>query len=424
MHVLNSAAEEHGQRALDEALAQLERTARLCDLPAGLHEMLAHPRRSLEVAVPIRLDTGDVRTFEGFRVQHSLTRGPGKGGLRYHPDVTLSEVKALAMLMTWKCALVDIPFGGAKGGIRCSPEMLSRAEVERLTRRFATEIAPLIGSGRDVMAPDMNTGEREMAWVMDTLSTLIGYPVQASVTGKPVVVGGSHQRRTATGMGVAECVRQAAARWPLRTPARVVVAGFGNVGRATAEELDRDERFSIVGISDVSGGRYDPSGLSLRDVEEQLRTGAVVRELTVGEPCGVDELLEQDCDVLVPAAVAGVLHRGNADAVRAAVVVEGANAPTTHEADEILHERGVVVVPDILANAGGVIVSYFEWAQGLQAMSWTPSWIWERMLAGLREAFEEVADEASERGLGLRDAANCLAVRRVADAHRARGLYP
>ncbi len=408
--------------AWSAALAQLDRAASLLGLDAGLHEMLRHPRRVVEVAVPIRLDGGGMRTFEGFRVQHSLTRGPGKGGLRYHPGVTLDDVKALAMLMTWKCALVDLPFGGAKGAVRCDPAQLSTAELERLTRRYAAEIMPLIGPGRDVMAPDLNTGEREMAWIMDTYSTATGYAVAASVTGKPVVVGGSRQRGSATGVGVAECVRLAAARLGLRAPVRVAVAGYGNVGRAAAEALAADDDVAIVGIGDVGGARVDPAGLPVDAVGAALAAGATVAELPYGEPCGRDELLVCECDVLIPAAVAGVLHAGNADAVQARVVVEGANGPTTPAADAILADRGIAVVPDLLANAGGVIVSWFEWAEGLHAVSQGRAQ--EPMLDKLRAAFAEVAHEADRAGVGLRDAALCLAVRRVAETHEARGLYP
>jgi glutamate dehydrogenase (NAD(P)+) len=406
------------------ALAQLDRASELLALDEGMREMLRIPRRSIEVAVPIRLDSGKTRTFAGYRVQHSLTRGPGKGGLRYHPDVTLDEVRALAMLMTWKCALVDIPFGGAKGGIQCDPSTMSIAEIERMTRRYASEISPLIGPDRDIMAPDMNTGEREMAWIMDTYSTAIGYTVGPSVTGKPVAVGGSPERRGATGAGMAECVRLATAHVQLEQPVRIAVAGYGNVGRQTAELLTADPRFLLVGLSDVTGARYDPDGLSTAEIADELDGGRSVAELSSGTPLDREALLTCACDVLIPASVPGVLHRGNAAAISARIVVEGANAPTTEEADELLARNGVIVVPDILANAGGVIVSYFEWAQGLQAMPWTPAWIAERMVDMMRTAFSAVVAESAQRQLTLRDAALCLGVQRVADAHVARGLYP
>lgn len=406
------------------ALAQLDRASELLSLDEGMHEMLQQPRRSIEVAVPIRMDDGRVRTFAGFRVQHSLTRGPGKGGLRYHPSVTLDEVRALAMLMTWKCALVDIPFGGAKGGIRCDPSTMTLAERERMTRRYASEIAPLIGPDRDIMAPDMNTGEREMAWIMDTYSTALGYTVGPSVTGKPVAVGGSPQRRGATGAGMAECVRLAADLAGLPSPVRIAVAGYGNVGRTTAELLTADPRFVLVGLSDVSGARYAADGLSPAEIGAELDAGRSVSELAGGDPLDRDALLTCDCDVLVPASVPAVLHAGNAAEILARIVVEGANGPITRDADELLAARGVTVVPDILANAGGVIVSYFEWAQGLQAMPWTPAWVSERMVEMMRAAFRAVVDESEQRGLPLRDAALCLGVQRVADAHGARGLYP
>lgn len=406
------------------ALEQLARASELLSLDEGMHEMLRLPRRSIEVAVPVRLDDGRVRTFPGYRVQHSLTRGPGKGGLRYHPGVTLDEVRALAMLMTWKCALVDIPFGGAKGGITCDPSTMTVPELERMTRRYASEIAPLIGPDRDIMAPDMNTGEREMAWIMDTYSTALGYTVGPSVTGKPVTVGGSPQRRGATGAGMAECVRLAADHAKLDGPVRIAVAGYGNVGRTTAELLAADPRFVLVGLSDVSGARYAADGLPVAEIGAELDAGRKVSTLSSGTQLDRDALLTCACDVLVPASVPAVLHAGNAGAIAARIVVEGANGPITGEADELLTRNGVTVVPDILANAGGVIVSYFEWAQGLQAMPWTPAWVSERMVEMMRAAFAAVVAESERRELTLRDAALCLGVQRVADAHTARGLYP
>jgi glutamate dehydrogenase (NAD(P)+) len=417
--------EHDADAAWDDALRQLERAAAVLGLDPGLHEMLGRPRRSVEVAVPIRRDDGSVSTYTGYRVQHSTTRGPAKGGLRYHPDVTADEVKALAMWMTWKCALVDIPYGGAKGAVRCDPAELSVPELERITRRYASEILPLIGPDRDILAPDMNTGEREMAWIMDTYSTSAGHPVGPSVTGKPVIVGGSEARRAATGLGLADAVEAAVRGAGLVGPVRVVVSGYGNVGRVAAEELRRRGGFLVVGIGDVSGGRYDPAGLPLERAGEMLDAGAGgLAEVPLGDAIGVEDLLEADCDVLIPAAVSGVLHERNAARVHARLVVEGANGPTTGAADEILGDAGVQVVPDIVANAGGVVVSYFEWVQGIQAMAWAPADVRRLLGARVLTAFEEVWTFAGDHDVNLRDAALAIAVKRVADTHLARGLYP
>jgi len=410
--------------AWDEAQLQLARAASILGLDEGTHEMLRRPRRTLEVAVPIRRDDGSVSTYAGVRVQHSTTRGPGKGGLRYHPSATVDDVRALAMLMTWKCALVDLPYGGAKGAIRCDPAELSAAELERLTRRYASEIAPLIGPDKDILAPDMNTGEREMAWIMDTYSTAMGHPVGASVTGKPTIVGGTAPRRAATGAGIVTCLRRAATLAGQAPPVRVAISGYGNVGRTVAELLAGDPDMRVVAVADAGGGRVDPDGLAIATLGEWLDAGGALADAPVGAPTDREAVLVADCDVLVPCAVAGVLDEGNADDVRARVVVEGANGPTTAAADAILAERGVMVVPDILANAGGVIVSYFEWVQGLQAMSWPATEVAERLEARLVAALEAVVACAAAYGVDLRTGALCLAVQRVVDAHRARGLYP
>lgn len=407
-----------------EATGQLERAGRMLDLPAGLVDMLGRPRRILEVAVPIRLDSGEIRTFPGFRVQHSFTRGPAKGGLRYHPDATLEETKALAMVMTWKTALVDIPFGGAKGAIRCDPGTLSLGERERLTRRYANEIMPVIGPERDVLAPDMNTGEREMAWIMDTYATARGHAGGACVTGKPLIVGGARERRSATGIGVAECVRLAARELGLMPPIRVAVAGYGNVGRTAAELLAADPDYMLVGASDVLGARHDGTGLDVDELRGAVEAGEGIGAASTGHRIARDELLELPCDVLIPAAVGGVIHEGNADALRARIVVEGANCPTTAGADAMLLERGLLVVPDLLANSGGVIASHFEWVQALGGMSSPDTDAAERLVQRIHSAFAATAAFAQRSEIGLRDAAMCIAVRRVAEAHLARGLYP
>jgi glutamate dehydrogenase (NAD(P)+) len=414
-----------GDAAWAKSLSEFQRAAARIGLDDGMTEMLGRPRRSIEVAVPIRTDNGGLRTFEGYRVQHSITRGPGKGGVRYHPEVTLNEVRALAMNMTWKCALVEIPYGGAKGGIRCDPRGLSEHELERMTRRYASEIMALIGPGRDVLAPDIGTSEREMAWIMDTYNTAVGMTLGAPVTGKPVVVGGSSGRRRATGYGVAECVRQAVALEGLGAPVRVAISGYGDVGRVAAEELARDgDAFSIVAIGDVSGGRHDPAGLNVDDAARHMDMGAPLVGWEAGEPVTPEDVLTADCDVLIPAAVGGVIHGGNADAIAARVVVEGANGPTTVEADESLAARGVRVIPDILANAGGVIASHLESVQSAHGQQWTPAETYSGVQQRLRGAFGAVVEIAGQQEVPLREAALSLSIGRVATAHRTLGLYP
>jgi glutamate dehydrogenase (NAD(P)+) len=414
-----------GDAAWAKALSEYRQAARRIGLDDGMVEMLGHPRRSIEVAVPIRGDDGLTRTFEGYRVQHSITRGPGKGGVRYHPELTLNEVRALAMNMTWKCALVEIPYGGAKGGIRCNPRDLSEYELERMTRRYASEIMALIGPGRDVLAPDIGTSEREMAWIMDTYNAALGMTLGAPVTGKPVVVGGSSGRRRATGYGVAECVRIAVGLEGLAPPVRVAIAGFGEVGRVAAEMLagDRDA-FTIVAAGDVSGGRHDPGGLDVAELGRHIDEGGHLLEHDAGEGLAPEQLLEVDCDVLIPAAVGGVINETNADRIRARIIVEGANGPTTFEADQRLVERGVTVVPDILANAGGVIASHLESIQGVQGLPWTPNETYAGVQQRLQEAFTAARDIAEQQDVHLREAALCLAIGRVATAHRTLGLYP
>jgi glutamate dehydrogenase (NAD(P)+) len=416
-----------GEAGWHDAVTAAERAGERIGLDAGTIEMLTRPRRSVEVAVPIRLDSGELRTFAGFRVQHSLTRGPAKGGVRYHPEVSLSETKALAMNMTWKCALVDIPYGGGKGGVRCTPESLSATELERITRRYANEIMPLIGPGRDILAPDIGTSEREMAWLLDTYNAAFGAVLGSPVTGRPVVVGGSSGRRRATGYGVAECVKMAAALRGLDAPVRVAVSGFGDVGRVAAELLASADGFVVVAASDVSGGCWSPDGLDVRGLAAHVDSGEPIStfEGTEGaEAVGRDELLELPCDVLVPAAVGGVVNARNVDRVRASIVVEGANGPLTGEAEHALEERGVTVVPDVLANAGGVIASHLESVQDAHGLPWTATETCDGVRRRLANAFELVCDYAAGTGATMREAALCLAMDRVASAHRTLGLYP
>lgn len=399
------------EKSLPAAREQLARAAGVLGLSAELHEMLLMPRRSLEVAVPFRLDTGEVRTVTGWRVQHNLTRGPGKGGVRYQPHLDRDAVTALAMLMSWKCALVDIPYGGAKGGVRCDPRALSVNEIERLTRRYISEIRPLIGPGQDILAPDLGTGEREMAWMMDTFSAGLAATTPGIVTGKPTVVGGTAGRPSSTGRGVAAVVNRAARALGLARPLRVAVAGFGNVGAATARVLEASGAH-VIAISDADWGRYAEGGLAIGDLPEGIPPS--------GEFIERDEVLEVDCDVLVPASVASVISAANAGRVMARVVVEGANGPTTPAAERVLRERGIQVVPDILANAGGVVGSHFELLE--PHLSATAHH--ERVATVLEHTFDAVAKFAREANVSLRDAAVCIGVSRVAEAHLARGLYP
>jgi glutamate dehydrogenase (NAD(P)+) len=406
------------------ALAQLDEAAAFVGLDPDLHEVFRTPKRILTVSIPVRMDDGRVEVFTGFRVHHSIARGPAKGGIRYHPDVSVDEVKALAMWMTWKCAVVGIPYGGAKGGVRVDPKQLSDGELERLTRRYASEILPFIGPERDIPAPDVNTDERIMAWIMDTYSMNQGYSVPGVVTGKPVSVGGSQGRAGATSRGVLT-VTQAALRHLGMPPEGVSVAiqGFGKVG-GFAAQLFHDAGFTVVAVSDVKGGVYNPRGLNPTAVMRHKAEADTVAGFPGADAITNAELLELDVDVLVPAAMEDQITEANAPRVRARLVVEGANGPTTPEADRILEDRGVTVVPDILANAGGVTVSYFEWVQDIQAYFWTEDEVNARMRDVMERAFEEVRALAAERRVRLRLAALALGISRVAEAHRARGLFP
>jgi glutamate dehydrogenase (NAD(P)+) len=414
-----------GQTAWQSALIQLENAVEQLGLDDGLHDLLRTPRRALTVSVPLRRDDGTIEVHQGYRVQHNLSRGPAKGGVRYHPSTDMDEVKALAMWMTWKCALIGIPYGGAKGGVAVDPRLLSRNELERLTRRYASEIIPIIGPERDIPAPDVGTDEQTMAWMMDTYSVQTGYTVTGVVTGKPVAIGGSEGRGGATSRGVMyaafSALHEAAVDHRGKT---VAVQGFGKVGGLAAQYL-HDHGCIVVAVSDVKGGIYNPRGLNPAALMRHLRAGA---DTVVGFP-GTDtitneELVELDVDILVPAALEGVITQDNADRIRARYVVEGANGPTTPDADAILEDRGVIVVPDVLANSGGVAVSYFEWVQDLQAYFWSEDEVNDRLKALMERAYGEVSALAQERGISLRTAAQMIGVGRVAEAHRTRGLYP
>ncbi|WP_336650672.1 Glu/Leu/Phe/Val dehydrogenase [Kocuria rosea] len=414
---------------LDDALSQLKAAVETLSYGPGQHQMLARPRREMSVSIPLRRDDGTVDVFTGHRVQHNFSRGPAKGGVRFSPHVTLDEVRALAMWMTWKCALLDVPYGGAKGGVTIDPRNYSPAELERVTRRYTSEILPIIGPERDIPAPDIGTDERTMAWMMDTYSTSVGFTVPSVVTGKPVSLGGSLGRSSATSKGVvhialAHIALAALAHRGLRPHgSTAAVQGFGKVGAGAAEFL-AEAGVRVVAVGDQYGAVHTASGLDVpRLLAHAERTGSVIG-FEGADAIGSDELLELDVDLLIPAAVEGVLHEGNAHHVRAGIVVEGANGPTTAAADRQLHTQGVLVVPDILANAGGVIVSYFEWVQGNQAYWWTADEVDERLERRMLQGWTSVLETARRREVTLREAATLTAVQRVAEAHTTRGLYP
>jgi glutamate dehydrogenase (NAD(P)+) len=390
----------------------------------GLHRMLATPRREIHVAVPLRRDTGETVLFHGFRVQHNVSRGPGKGGLRYHPSVDIDEVRALAMWMTWKCGVVDLPYGGAKGGVAIDPRQFSKAELERVTRRYTSEIMPMIGPDTDIMAPDMGTDAQTMAWVMDTYSVNRGYTIPAVVTGKPLAVGGSLGRGTATSAGIVHVTAAALAEAGEKLDGvSVAVQGFGKVG-SHAASIFAARGARVVAVSDQYGGIHADTGLDVERLFAHVQqTGSVVG-FDGADPVSNTDLLALDVDVLVPAAVEGVLGEAAAGRVRARYVVEGANGPTTTAGDRVLAKNGVTVVPDVLANAGGVVVSYFEWVQANQTYWWTEHEIAEKLEHRMTTAYQEVSAMARTHGVSLRDAALMIGVKRTAEAHEIRGLYP
>lgn len=410
---------------LADALHQLDGAAALLGLDAGQHAMLAKPRREVTVSVPLRRDDGSVQVLTGHRVQHNLTRGPAKGGVRFSPHVTLDEVRALAMWMTWKCALLDVPYGGGKGGVTVDPATCSEAELERVTRRYTSEIGPLIGPTKDIPAPDLGTDERVMAWMMDTYSIGQGHTVLGLVTGKPLALGGSLGRPSATSRGVAHVACRALDHLGVDARgATAAVQGFGKVGRDAARFLAA-AGMRVQVVSDQHGAIHADAGLDIAALAAWVdRTGSVVG-FPAGEPVpDPEDVLTGDVDLLVPAAVEGVIHHGNAHQVRARAVVEGANGPTTSAAEEVLLDRGVLVVPDILANAGGVVVSYFEWVQSSQAYWWSEQDIEARLVARMEEAWQRSLARSIDWGISLRAAATTLAVEQVAHAHTMRGLYP
>jgi glutamate dehydrogenase (NAD(P)+) len=405
------------------ALKQFGRAADKLGLDAGIRDVLSRPKRQLIVSIPVRMDDGSIRVFQGYRVQHSIARGPSKGGIRYHPGVTLDEVKALAMWMTWKCAVVSIPFGGAKGGITVDPKQLSAAENERMTRRYTSEISILLGHDRDIPAPDVYTTPQTMAWIMDTFSMTKGYSTLGVVTGKPLSVGGSAGRNEATAEGCFVAIEEAARRMnlPLKG-ATAAVQGFGNAGAAVARFLEEGGA-RVVAVSDSQGAVYDKRGLAMNTVmDAKERKGSVTTAR--GEKIGNDELLELPVDILVPAALEGVITRANAPRVQAKIVAEAANGPTTPDADDILRSKGIVVIPDVLANAGGVTVSYFEWVQDLYSFFWEPDVVRNHLERTIRRAYEDVEETARRYDTDLRTGALILAVGRVEETNRIRGLFP
>jgi glutamate dehydrogenase (NAD(P)+) len=415
----------HRETAYEIAQAQFDRAADVLDLDHDMRRVLREVKRELTVNFPVLMDNGRIEMFTGHRVQHNLARGPAKGGLRFHPDVTLDEVKALAMWMTWKCAVVGLPYGGAKGGVVCDPKTMSQSEQQRLIRRYATEISVIVGPESDIPAPDVGTNPQMMAWFMDTISMHRGYSVPATVTGKPLAIGGSEGRADATGRGLTFCVLEALDHLGIKSQgSTAVVQGFGNVGATSARLLSREAGMNVLAVSDSSAAIYNGHGLDIWEVERHKAREGTLAGFPGADLISAEELLELECTVLVPAALEGVITAENAGAVRARVVAEGANGPTTPEADDVLTDRGVLVIPDIVANAGGVTVSYFEWVQDLQEFFWEESEINQRLRHIISRAFHEVLDQGDRRKVSLRTAAYCVAVEKVAQATEVRGIYP
>jgi glutamate dehydrogenase (NAD(P)+) len=407
------------------AVAQFDRAAEAMKLDQNLRERLKYPQRSLVVSLPVRMDDGHIKVFTGYRVQHDSSRGPSKGGIRYHPDVNLGEVAGLAMWMTWKCALADLPYGGAKGGVKVSPKRLSRAELQRLTRRYAAEIFPLIGPEKDVPAPDVGTDPQVMAWIMDTYSQQVGYAVPGVVTGKPLSIGGSLGREEATGRGVVYITLEALRHLKIDIGnTTVAIQGFGNVGSHTALIM-QECGARVIAVSDVTGGLYNPAGLNIPELLRRYKIAREpLRDTKMGDAITNEELLRLDCTVLVPAALSEQITERNAASLRCRVLAEGANGPTTLEADEILEDKGVFILPDILANSGGVIVSYFEWVQDVQRFFWKAKDVQERLLEIQSSAFHRTLQFATTRKTSMRMAALMSGIDKVAQAHLQRGLYP
>jgi glutamate dehydrogenase (NAD(P)+) len=406
------------------AQSQFHRAADRLQLDDGLRAILSTPKRELTVSVPVKMDDGVYRVFTGHRVQHNLARGPAKGGIRYHPDVTLDEVRALASWMTWKCACLDLPYGGGKGGVVVDPRVMSQGELERLTRRYASEILPIIGPEQDIPAPDVYTNSQTMAWIMDTVSMTRGATTLGVVTGKPVGLGGSVGRDRATARGVQFVLREACRDRKMKLAgSKVAIQGFGNAGGTLATLLD-EEGATIVAVSDSSGGLYDPKGLDVKALHACKRKGGSFKALKAGKPITNKQLLELPVDILAPSALENQITGANAARVKAKIIAEAANGPTTPLADDILFKRGRTVIPDILANAGGVTVSYFEWVQDFSAFFWDEDQVDKGLERAMVRAYRKVAEIAKKHRCSLRDAAYVLAVGRVAEATRLRGIFP
>lgn len=412
----------------DNVLAVVDHAAELLGYQKRDYEPIKYPERELKVSIPVEMDDGSVAVFEGFRVQHSTVRGPGKGGVRYHHEVNMDEVKALAAWMTFKCAVVNIPYGGAKGGVVVDPARLSKNELKRITRRFTSMIGPLIGPDRDIPAPDVGTNAEVMGWMMDTYSMMQGHCVPGVVTGKPIAIGGALGRVEATGRGVAITVHNILNALGMETAgADVVIQGMGNVGSVAARLL-YEQGYRILAVSDVSGGIYHPDGLDIPAILEHLAAGrnTLLKDYKGNGTCQIsnEELLELKTDILIPAALENQINAGNADRIKAKVIVEAANGPTTVEADEILDKKGIVLVPDILANAGGVIVSYFEWVQNIQALSWGEEEVNAKLKKIMDQSFAGVWNIAKEKHTSLRTGAYLIAVKRVVEAEKIRSIWP
>ncbi|MGA2475628.1 MAG: Glu/Leu/Phe/Val dehydrogenase [Terriglobia bacterium] len=412
------------KNAYDAAMENFDLAADALELDDDVRSMIKYPERVLTVVLPVRMDNGKIHCFEGFRVQHSTARGPAKGGIRYHPNVTVYEVKALATWMTWKCAVVNIPFGGGKGGVTCNPKEMSQIEIERLTRRYTSAILPLIGPAQDIPAPDVYTNSQVMAWIMDTYSMTKGYPIPGVVTGKPIALGGSLGRNEATGRGVFNTLESACEHLgiPMKG-AKVVVQGFGNAGSIAAHLLDSNQAY-VIGVSDSKGCIYNRDGIDIPKLMlHKERTGSVVG-FPASESITPEQLLSLECDILVPAALENVVHGENAPSIHAKIIAEAANGPLTPEADRILEAKGVFIIPDILCNAGGVTVSYFEWVQDEQHLFWEAQDVYNRLERVMKTSFNDVLKIHLVRKVGMRTAANMVGISRVAEATKLRGLYP
>jgi glutamate dehydrogenase (NAD(P)+) len=420
---VDDAKEIKEENPFESMMERFDEAAHKLDLDPNIYKILRWPAREITVHIPILMDDGNYQVFTGYRVQHNFARGPAKGGIRYSPDVSLDEVRALAAWMTWKCAVVNIPFGGAKGGIICDPREMSQNELERMTRRYASDLMDFIGPERDVPAPDMNTNEQTMAWIMDTYSMHMRHTVTAVVTGKPVELGGSRGRREATGRGLLFVCNEACKRFDLKyTDARVIIQGAGNVG-GTAALLMHQEGYKVIGIGDITGALYNPQGLDVPGVLKYLKDNKTVEDYSEAEHMSNSQLLEMECEILMPAATENVITSQNADRIKCRILAEGANGPTTADADEIIAAKNIFVIPDILANAGGVTVSYFEWVQDRMGYFWNEQTVNDRLLEIMVASFQDVVRIAEKYQVNTRLAAYMLAIDRVAYDTRLRGIY-